>query len=68
MVSPGTALETRVTMLFAYNTSFVTAVGESPYFLLYGRDPRLPVDVLFNTPELQYEPLTDYARALIERL
>lgn len=55
-------------LLFAYNTSFVTSTGETPYFLLYGRDPTLPIDVLFNTPSVKYGSLSAYSRALVKRL
>lgn len=32
-------------VLFAYRTSMSEATGETPFYLLYGREPRLPVDV-----------------------
>jgi hypothetical protein len=55
-------------LVFAYNTSFHTAIGESPYYLMYGRNPRLPTDVIFDTPQLIYENLSDYAKQLVHRL
>ena len=55
-------------LLFAYNTSFTTATGETPYFLLYGRDPTLPIDVMFNTPSVPYHNMSGYSRALVKRL
>ena len=55
-------------LLFAYNTSFHTAIGESPYYLMYGRSPRLPTDVIFDTPQLIYENLSDYSKQLAHRL
>ncbi|KAE9013400.1 hypothetical protein PR001_g15422 [Phytophthora rubi] len=39
-------------VLFAYRTSYHEALGDSPFFSLYGRDPVLPLDLAFlNTNE-----------------
>ncbi|MEM7282981.1 MAG: DDE-type integrase/transposase/recombinase [Pseudomonadota bacterium] len=38
----------------AYNTSFNTTVHETPYFLLFGRQPRLPVDIILGIPDEGY--------------
>ncbi|KAG3172018.1 hypothetical protein PC128_g18605 [Phytophthora cactorum] len=34
-------------VLFAYRTVYQEALGDSPFFSLYGRDPALPLDVAF---------------------
>ncbi|OWY97860.1 hypothetical protein PHMEG_00031504 [Phytophthora megakarya] len=34
-------------VLFAYRTSYHEALGDSPFFSLYGRDPILPLDLAF---------------------
>lgn len=34
-------------VLFAYRTSYHEALGDTPFFSLYGRDPALPLDVAF---------------------
>ena len=31
-------------LLFAYRVSLQASTGESPFFLLYGRDPQLPTE------------------------
>lgn len=36
-------------LLFSYNTTPHSTTGESPYFLLFGQEPRLPLDFLLGT-------------------
>ena len=36
-------------LLMAYNATRSTVTGYSPYYLLFGRRPRIPVDYLFST-------------------
>ena len=38
-------------VLFAYRSSLQKSTGESPFHLLYGRDPRLPTDEILDNPE-----------------
>ena len=56
-------------VLFAYWTSMQESTSESPFFLLYGRDPRLPTEVaLFSSPEDQNVDVDDYKAELVTGL
>ena len=37
-------------VLFDHRTSVSDAIGDSPFYVLYGREPRLPVDVKYLPP------------------
>ena len=37
-------------VLFSYRASPQSSTGESPFFLLYGRDPRLPTETVLSPP------------------
>ena len=55
-------------VLFAYRTSPSTMTGEPLFYLLYGREPRLHIDVsLIPREELSQDVLAQRAR-LVERL
>jgi transposase InsO family protein len=58
-------------LVHAYNCSTHAVTGYSPYYLLYGRESRLPVDLAFgvysNDPGSQ-QPLTSYIDELREKL
>ena len=36
-------------VLFAYRASLQESTGESPFFLMHGRDPRLPTELLMDS-------------------
>jgi len=54
--------------LLAYRSSVIDGLGESPFFLLYGRDPRLPADLFYAASKVENssEPLD--SAALLDRL
>ena len=35
----------------AYRSAVQASTGYTPYFLLYGREMRLPLDVIYRLPE-----------------
>ncbi len=41
-------------LLFAYRTKPHESTGESPFFLLYGRDARIPCDAVLGTKRSPY--------------
>ena len=56
-------------VLFAYRSCVQQSTGESPFFLLYGRDPRLPTDKALSLPEEGVEiDLEDYRSDLVRRM
>ena len=57
-------------VLIAYSATRSQVTGYSPYFLMFGRRPRLPVDLLFPTVNKREWTCTidQYVKALYERL
>ena len=57
-------------VLITYNATWSQVTGYSPYFLMFGRRPRLPVDLLFLTVNNQEwtRTIDEYVKALYEWL
>ena len=56
-------------LLFAYRSSVQDSTKESPFFLLYGRDPRLPTETALSETVSPYMvDLEDYRTELVRRL
>lgn len=56
-------------VLFAYRSSPQTSTGESPFYLLYGRDPQLPMDIALSAiPDRSLIDVGDYKTLLSSKL
>ena len=54
---------------YVYRASEQESTKESPFFLLYGRDPRLPVEAVLSPPQVRRQlDLKDYGSELVGRL
>ena len=58
------------TLTYAYNCTRSNATGFSPYYILYGRQPLLPIDIEYGvfTPELSEAITYKYVQELKSRL
>ena len=54
----------------AYNCTVSPVTGFSPYFLMFGRNPKLPLDIDLGIPTIEQESTSqqDYAQKLYSRL
>ena len=57
-------------ILFAHRTSVLEAIGDSPFYVLYGREPRLPLDVKLLPSLSEDAPCSvfEYRKRLVEKL
>ena len=56
-------------LLYAYRSTMQTSTRESPFFLLYGRDPRLPLSTTQSQPSTPYMiDVDDYKTELVAGL
>ena len=57
-------------ILFAYRTSVLDAIEDSPFYVLYGRKPRLPIDVkyLSSVADDLTALVLDYRKCIVEKV
>lgn len=56
-------------VVFCYNTGYQDTVRQTPFFLVYGRDPVLPLDVVYSRRELEeLKEDSSYGAVVSERL
>jgi len=51
--------------LYAYRTTIHTATRETPFFLMFGRDPITPLDQILLTPAKKYMEVPNYKEQMI---
>ncbi|GBL97722.1 hypothetical protein AVEN_255487-1, partial [Araneus ventricosus] len=54
--------------LMAFRNAYHRTFEETPAFLLYGRDPVMPYDLIFSDPVRTYSDTPSYAQQLANRL
>ena len=55
--------------MFAYRVAVQESTQDSPFFLLYGRDPRTPTETALSQPTTPYQvDLSDYKMELVANL
>ena len=57
-------------ILFAHRTSISDAIGDSPFYVLYGREPRLPIDVELLNPAAADATTSvfEYCKRVVEKV
>ena len=55
-------------LAFAYRSSVVNSIGETPYYLVHSRDPKLPTSVIFGSKAQLRHDAQQYGLDLTQRL
>ena len=54
-------------MVMAYNTKVNSATGVTPFFATFGREARLPVDLVLPTPDEDERTINDHVAVTLKR-
>ncbi len=54
--------------MLGYNTSVHPTTGETPFYLMFGRQVRMPVDIMYGTPTPQATTVSQYVAELRSHL
>ena len=46
----------------AYNSSVHSATGFSPFFFMFGREAKLPVDLMYGSNQMEKKSVAEYVR------
>ncbi|XP_019645940.1 PREDICTED: uncharacterized protein LOC109486545 [Branchiostoma belcheri] len=52
---------------FAFNTSEHSTTKFTPYFIMHGREARLPVELMFGIPSAVSAPVQEYVRDMVDK-
>ena len=59
--------EALLKVCIAYNTTMHSTTGYSPFYLMYGKEPRLPIDIVYGTQSPSPDNFVQQSHKLMEQ-